>query len=357
MLSRFFGEEAVDIHERPFFRKNVKKQENRGYLPKEVRVRVEPRGFQVPAVMPGNVKKSEKVYSSTRKSGREALKAQCVKDSWVHFSCTTHGESLAIQVKCKLTEISANQCWSCYNERKSKIIGKAMTRYKLVQGNNDKFVLWTLGTSLLDTMENRKRIRKMWKQFRKLMQKYHPQKYARWQPLMNTMEAGSKGNRLHYHVIVRGFAYQPEIKKIWRGITGEKSNVHFEYRGTTRKAVKAFAYLAKYSSEGYNYYWMGDMHKVTPVPFEKQTECEWEKRGSFSRGYRLQFQRIVDIDEYEPPPPSLVTPIPKKLEVKKYEMPSAEQIKFEFFMYRILLVLEELSPLRFDLWGNFRGSY
>lgn len=164
------------------------------------------------------------------------------------------------------------KCFGCQERRKKVIIAKAMERYDLVESPRDRLYLWTFGTSLQDTKENRDEIRRYWKLFVRRLA--HVDKS--FDPLMNSMEAGTKGDRLHYHVVARGYLEHAKAVEIWRDITGEKSNVNFSGRGfSPRKAVRTFSYLAKYASKGYAYYWMGSLFKVTPEKFQSTSEHFW----------------------------------------------------------------------------------
>lgn len=217
----------------------------------------------------------------------------CKKDSWVRLECESCGTVRLRQIKCNLTEINQNNCIHCSNLRKRKIIAKAMDRFNRLKRYDSILKLWTFGTNLPDTPDNRKSIRLMWKNFLKHLRKYKPRIFARWKPWMNCLESGSKGDRLHYHVICEGWVHQAELLPIWREFAQNNSHVFVRGSSSSRKAVKSFSYLAKYAAKGFGYYWMGDLLKIKETPFEYEPEHTWDF-SIFSWGFRLQRQQSID---------------------------------------------------------------
>lgn len=202
------------------------------------------------------------VYSSPCKSVQEAYRA-CEFKGYVTFACSSCKDTMKIQLSCNLWEMREWECQYCQIMRKKTIVAKAMSRYRKVAYKDDELFLWTFGTSLIDTPENREVIRQYWKKFIRRMWHFKQD----FDPMMNALEAGTKGKRLHYHVVARGFMKHGLARKTWMDITQEQSNVNFSRRLSTRSALRVFAYLAKYASKGYRYYWMGQMHTLKKEPF------------------------------------------------------------------------------------------
>lgn len=222
----------------------------------------------------------------------------CIQDRWIWLTCDDCDMEHKLQLRCKVSEIRQGSfCKGCSDRRRRKLIYKAMNRYVQVKKPGDKFVLWTLGTSLLDTEENLKLIKKYWSQFRKKFHKYYRAKYEKWEPLVYCIEPGSEGRRLHLHIVVRGFAYQKFVLKLWRGITKEKSNVNFETSHTkATSAENAFRYVAKYVAKGYSYYWLGAMRKVRETPFKLNVLNKKHKidQMTYDEGWGLQHQKTLE---------------------------------------------------------------
>lgn len=193
---------------------------------------------------------------------------QCWKGSFVTIYCVHCGEQRLVPVRCTLHEMFTAKCKPCQEHRISVIIAKAMNRYKQIARKDDDIVLWTVGTNLMDSPGNRIIIREYWGRFiRSLRHK------STFDPLMNILEAGSKGNRLHFHFIARGYQKHQDVLNIWRRITNSKSNVNYSKRYGKRSALNAFAYLAKYAAkQGQRYYFMGSALKVKETAWEPLKE-------------------------------------------------------------------------------------
>lgn len=217
-----------------------------------------------------------KLYSYNGKSRQKDLK--CVKNRFIQLSCSTHHHVANIPVLCNLSEIK--DCRYCQKKRRSKIYAKAMTRWNQIKKDHNYIVLWTFGTSLDDNKKNRRTIKKYWDKLRKRMNHHD------WQPLMRVVEAGSKGKKLHYHVIVSGKVPHSLLLDHWRDITGEKSNVNFK-TSKGRKSERAFGYVVKYLSKGNKYYWMGDLLKAKDDWEPEQNSCSWSYVGVLIDDYKI----------------------------------------------------------------------
>ena len=156
-----------------------------------------------------------------------------------------------------------------------------MDRYQQVSRKNDYLRLWTLGTSMDSSPGNVDRIKIMWKKFTSKMRTYSVRQGWLWDPLMNSLEVGPVGGKLHYHFALRGFAPFDVVLKAWRSTTNELSNVNIG-RDTNRKyytkrnAISLFAYIAKYiAKDGLRYYFMGKMlTEAEKTPYIPSEQCE-----------------------------------------------------------------------------------
>ncbi len=118
-------------------------------------------------------------------------------------------------------------------------------------------ILWTLGTSFDDTERERGLLRHQWNKFRMWMDNY-----SKWRPIFRVIEKGGKSGKLHVHFINVEFLDHEQVLTVWRGITGEKSNVNFSYcpGGRTEDIL---GYLLKYlTKDDFRYSWMGDFYRV-----------------------------------------------------------------------------------------------
>ncbi len=143
-----------------------------------------------------------------------------------------------VQIKCRLDRL----CIECQTERRKRLYGKIAEKLeKSGIGNNVR--LWTFGTSLRDSRENRIQLQSWCTKFRLLMHKYN---YRR--ALFRVTEAGSKRGLLHIHLLYSGYILHNWAKTHWRRLTGESSNVNLSsHRGNAKKAIN---YVLKYMTKG-----------------------------------------------------------------------------------------------------------
>lgn len=127
----------------------------------------------------------------------------------------------------------------------------------------DRAIMWTLGTSLKDSPENRRILARYWTRFRK-----HMNKYQQWDPVFRVVEAGSKGKRLHIHLVLVSQTTHAIVLKQWRKITGERSNVNFT-APVHSGHLGLLRYLLKYlTKQGTRYYWLGALYNAHPEPYD-----------------------------------------------------------------------------------------
>lgn len=121
-------------------------------------------------------------------------------------------------------------------------------------------VLWTMGTSLMDTEANRTRISRYWTLFRMRMNKH-----GGWTPLFKVVEAGAKGRRLHVHLMVSGFLDHARVLKAWREVAGESANVNFS-SVRSDNVNRHLSYLCKYLvKQRSTYSWLGPMYHASAL--------------------------------------------------------------------------------------------
>ena len=122
----------------------------------------------------------------------------------------------------------------------------------------DRVSFWTLGTNLKDTPPNRVTIEEYWQRFRKIMNKY-----TEWGPLFRVVETGTKGKRLHLHILVQDYVEREYVLKVWVRITKlPKPHVWLgEVRNKYVNIVRTLWYASKYvSKEATTYSWLGEFY-------------------------------------------------------------------------------------------------
>lgn len=138
------------------------------------------------------------------------------------------------------------------------------------------FYFWTLGTDLLDTDESRLQLKEYWKLFRHRMKNFTnnygwfeesgkrvKRRTFSWRALFYVIESGSEGGRLHFHILVNGYADHDVVLYHWRDITGVLANVNYTKKKEYMTNEKALNYMLKYiTKQRGRYYWLGDFHKI-----------------------------------------------------------------------------------------------
>lgn len=143
--------------------------------------------------------------------------------------------------------------------------------------HSSKLALWTLGTGLPDTFENRITIKSYFDKFRRLWTKWCGARRSRL--LFYVIERGTEGGYLHVHIIAGGFQLHRRVISIWRSITGFESNVNFSRRISSESSFEKIArYMAKYLGKDLdsklpgqnarrNYYYLGELRKIKSKVF------------------------------------------------------------------------------------------
>lgn len=170
---------------------------------------------------------------------------KCERGSWTKFP-----------VRCRLYEV----CDPCRRWRVRKIVAKALSRYENLQTKPKTVTMWTFGTSVEDTPIGRKEVSLIWKTFTHRLRTNLARRGIKGGTGINmwTLEAGTKGKRLHIHAIVFGFRPHALYLDAWRSITGEASNVNYTSR--RGKPNGAFRYIAKYAGKNAGrYYFSGGL--------------------------------------------------------------------------------------------------
>ena len=112
--------------------------------------------------------------------------------------------------------------------------------------------MWSLGTSLTDTVTNRKLLVTWWRVFSKRV--WH---LDAWRPVFRITEKGRRGF-LHIHCVCTRFVKHSIILDHWRSVTGEKSNVHVSGQTGQQDPRRLAKYLMKYlTKESSSYRWCG----------------------------------------------------------------------------------------------------
>ncbi len=230
----------------------------------------------------------------------------CKSDRYVKLGCDNRDHNIGYhfhQIRHLVRELPDADCEYCVTKRRKTIIAKAMDRYKKIIRSQDKLVLWTVGTSLSDSPDNRLKVTRYWKLFGSRMRTYSTRGKLSFSPLMNALEKGTKGGKLHYHFIARSYMSQEFLKDQWRNITGEESNVNFNAKKKVygRTAIKAFAYLAKYcAKDGLPYYWMGDLLKAKGTPYIPKNDCLVYFAMTMDEGWHSMSQ--TELPDFPDPP-------------------------------------------------------
>lgn len=162
---------------------------------------------------------------------------------------------------------SKESCDFCKTSRARQFLAKFFERVELSGVSLDETIMWTLGTSIeyyrdydWDSgrwVDNISEITCLWQKFNSRMKMEARRNGVSWDPLVYVVEAGSEGNRLHVHLLVRSKINHQVVLQHWRDLTGEKSNVNF---------VKGqVGYLAKYAGKGLlRYSFLGELYKARP---------------------------------------------------------------------------------------------
>ena len=171
--------------------------------------------------------------------------------------------------------------------------------FKIRYNRYPHYFFWTLGTSLDDTKENKKKLSEIWKSFRKKINIDSKRKGYSFNPLFYVIESGTTGNKLHYHILIDGFTPFSKVIKHWRSSTNEKSNVNYTEKKENMDIIKAINYMLKYILKGYGkYYWMGKFHSIRFKKYEVNKEPnECRTCGSHALMYAHESTGVSDIEK------------------------------------------------------------
>ena len=153
----------------------------------------------------------------------------------------------------------------------------------------DNVTRWSLGTAIDYTYEydyttdsydaNINEIIHLWQKFNTRMKVYSKRysKLGTWNPFFYVIENGSSGNKLHIHLLARGYikhsceywdkksplyhldgqCFTKCVTCLWRSITGKNTNINFIQN------LKKIGYIAKYTSKGaLGYRFLGELYKT-----------------------------------------------------------------------------------------------
>ncbi len=179
------------------------------------------------------------------------------------------------------------KCPGCFEHRKRLWVAKLLWRFENNGNKVRRVYFWTLGTNRAWSSKNIEWIMSCWTKFRKRVNNNQSRKkwFGRWKPLLYVVEEGSKGRKLHVHVVASGFLRQDQGRLLWDEIT-ETTNTNFGYSPpqSWHTPIMAMIYLSKYLSKNMkNWYWMGVMLKKVPkktfycnqVMFDKSKCGDW----------------------------------------------------------------------------------
>ncbi len=183
--------------------------------------------------------------------GKDDYQVQCLNPKKYYISCSEYHYK-RMYARCR-------KCVYCLNLRKRSIYVRALQRYDAIpDGLRPKIIsMWTLGTSLHDTVTNRKILSSYWQSFANKMRKARLRKKLTFSPQLWAVESGTRSSRLHIHVLAFGYTSHNFVLQSWRSTTQEESNVHFRVK-SRNDPKRAVAYITKYlNKENSPYYWCG----------------------------------------------------------------------------------------------------
>lgn len=216
----------------------------------------------------------------------------CSNHNFVHITCF-NDHTFPVVIPC-------GDCPGCFYSYQKKLMGKILERAELRHREN--FYLWTFGSDLELTDDNETLMKTWWKKLCTRLATYSKREFCPeddidcindyllygncmwhlhdYDPLLRVIEIGSKGKKLHYHVIYGSFMPHNRMLSEWRNITGMDSNVNFTYSKYGMSRFKAGWYVAKYVSKNRlllnhtrSYSFMGRWRSIPP-PLPKSKMCQ-----------------------------------------------------------------------------------
>ncbi len=181
----------------------------------------------------------------------------------------------------------AANCGICQSLWIKGLYRKFYTRKRRSGDIVEQAILWSLGSSKLDTEHERAALGDSWKRFRMWMDNY-----SNWKPIFRVVETGSKGGRLHIHFIATRYLDHEVVLEAWRNAIGERANVNFSYIPHSDDTSSILNYLLKYlTKETSRYSWLGAFYKAGEG--EKiEAVCEHGKSWEF-----LDFPREWEVGD------------------------------------------------------------
>lgn len=178
------------------------------------------------------------------------------------------------------------KCDGCERWRVKRIRGQVLSRIAQNGLKQEEGLMWTFGTSLIYNKKNYELFRKYWKRLSDWLRHTYPE-YTMY---FRAIEAGTKGKRLHVHVVTNIWSTYKDFSRIrakWGEIVGQKNqNTNFKRVKRCKQCKKivdyykvkrhcghqrfekvgiktAILYLTKYLTKEYkealgmrhNYYW------------------------------------------------------------------------------------------------------
>ena len=143
---------------------------------------------------------------------------------------------------------NVGQCPWCDYMRVQHITNEFLWRMDNCGTKIKRLHMWSLGTSMTDTIFNRNVLLARWRQFSKVMGHNKD-----WSPVFRIVEVGRRGF-LHLHVVAIRYVKHSEVLKAWRYQSGEKSNVHVSPGSKFMNPHRLAGYLLKYLSKNSSAY-------------------------------------------------------------------------------------------------------
>lgn len=192
-----------------------------------------------------------------------------------------------------------NVCGYCLKKRSGVILSKLYD--KLSMGgylnedrriSTDKISMWTFGTDLEFSPEfdwNQQKwigndisqIIDYWQRFNTRMKIYIERRglLFGWKPMFYVVEAGSKGNRLHIHLLHNGYLDFQFVRQQWGEVTGlwkmENGKRVYTCNVNFIQSLDSPSYLAKYTAKSaLAYRFLGELFKLKLS--KRSTTCKTE---------------------------------------------------------------------------------
>ncbi len=154
------------------------------------------------------------------------------------------------------------ECNNCYRNRKYVLLGKLMSKYEVL--NIKSVFLWTFGSRLRGAFWFYL-FNDIWRRFTIRMATYCKREGVKWSPTFRVYETGSRGDRIHCHVIfTERFPHERALSE-WRKLV-PGGNVNFTSSYSNRPLIDSVMYCVKYlmKDNTRNYSVMGQLLSIQP---------------------------------------------------------------------------------------------